>query len=306
MKKFGLTGYPIAHSKSPALFKAAYGGRDSYNLIETPDFTTAYKTFIDGYDAINVTAPFKGEACAAAAILSHACIVTGSANVLMKTSKGVEARNTDIDGVRACIHEMLDLPASELSLSRANAAGPEGSGDGHHHHHAPKIAPKYGVGRTALIVGCGGAGKAAAYAAALEEFQLILMNRNSLKAEVYARKLVNMGKAPAGSVKTATLATFQDCFAQADLVIWTLPVKTPELEALEAALDTEQPMLERPKAIIEANYKDPAFSGALARKLEEKGVRLCRGERWLLHQGVAAYKIFTGEAPDIEAMAKVL
>ena len=303
MKKFGLTGYPIAHSKSPALFEAAYGGRDSYNLIETPDFPTAYKTFLDGYDAINVTAPFKGEACAAAGILSHGCIVTGAANVLKKTSKGVEAWNTDIDGVRACIHEMLDCPVSELTC--ANAADPSASTHGHHHHE-PKIAPKYGVGRTALVVGCGGAGKAAAFAAVLEEFNLVLMNRNALKAEVYARKLVNMGKAPAGTVTTAPLEDFPQQFAQADLVIWALPLKTAELDVLERMLDQAEGEFKGPQAIIEANYKDPAFSTSLARKLNGKGVRICTGERWLLHQGVAAYKIFTGEAPDIEAMAKVL
>ena len=34
MKKFGLIGHPISHSLSPALFKAAYGGKYAYELIE--------------------------------------------------------------------------------------------------------------------------------------------------------------------------------------------------------------------------------------------------------------------------------
>ena len=42
MDKFGLIGYPIAHSLSPRLFSAAYGGRYAYELIETPDFEKAW------------------------------------------------------------------------------------------------------------------------------------------------------------------------------------------------------------------------------------------------------------------------
>ena len=62
MKKFGLIGYPIATSGSPALFRAGYGGRYSYDLIEEPDFATAFDRFVAGYDGINVTAPFKIDA----------------------------------------------------------------------------------------------------------------------------------------------------------------------------------------------------------------------------------------------------
>ena len=66
MDKFGLIGYPIAHSLSPRLFSAAYGGRYAYELIETPDFEKAWECFMHGYKAINVTAPFKGDAFDAA------------------------------------------------------------------------------------------------------------------------------------------------------------------------------------------------------------------------------------------------
>ena len=42
MKKFGLIGHPIAHSLSPALFKAAYNGRYQYDLIEGEEFEKSY------------------------------------------------------------------------------------------------------------------------------------------------------------------------------------------------------------------------------------------------------------------------
>ena len=44
-ERFGLIGYPIAHSLSPALFKAGYHGRFPYELIETADFEEASSVF---------------------------------------------------------------------------------------------------------------------------------------------------------------------------------------------------------------------------------------------------------------------
>ena len=59
MSRFGLIGFPIAHSLSPRLFKAAYGGRFRYDLLEYEDFDTAFRLFMKSYDAVNITAPFK-------------------------------------------------------------------------------------------------------------------------------------------------------------------------------------------------------------------------------------------------------
>ena len=66
MAKYGLIGDPIATSRSPLLFEAAYKGQEQpdgssymYDLIEGSDFETSIKKFIDEYQAINVTSPFK-------------------------------------------------------------------------------------------------------------------------------------------------------------------------------------------------------------------------------------------------------
>ena len=42
MKRFGLIGHPIARSLSPGLFKAAYGGKYPYDLIQGEDFEESY------------------------------------------------------------------------------------------------------------------------------------------------------------------------------------------------------------------------------------------------------------------------
>ena len=131
--RFGLIGHPIAHSLSPALFKAGYEGRYPYELIEGEDFEESYRKFLEEYDGINVTAPFKELAFAKADILSPECESVGATNLLVKTPLGVKAFNSDFLGVRMWLEEV----AAEVLTEKISV----------------------------LIVGLGGAGKAAAAAA---------------------------------------------------------------------------------------------------------------------------------------------
>ena len=51
--------------------------------------------------------------------------------------------------------------------------------------------------------------------------------------------------------------------------------------------------------VLEAEYKHPALCGVKCR-------RYISGRRWLLHQAIAGYELFTGEKPDAAAMAKAI
>ena len=106
--KFGLIGHPIAHSLSPALFKAGYDGKYPYELIQTPDFEEAFDRILKEYDGINVTAPFKELAFAKADIHSQECRVIGASNLLVKTPEGVKAYNSDYLGVRMWLQEVAE------------------------------------------------------------------------------------------------------------------------------------------------------------------------------------------------------
>ena len=108
MKRFGLIGHPIAHSLSPALFKAGYAGKYPYELIETGDFEEAYQRFLDGYDGINVTAPFKELAYSKADILSDECRIIKATNLMVRTPEGVKAYNSDYLGVRMWLMEAAE------------------------------------------------------------------------------------------------------------------------------------------------------------------------------------------------------
>ena len=289
MKKFGLIGHPIAHSLSPALFKAAYDGKYAYDLIEGEDFETSYRRFAEEYNAINVTAPYKETAFSKAYILSEECKVTGATNLLVKTPEGIKAYNSDFLGVRMWLSEVAEdlkgvLPPWPQG-SRANSKQPGGL--------LQRAAPTEWAGFLSypqlplkgvkiLIVGLGGAGKAAAAAAESLGMEVIRMNRTVRDST------------------THPLDEFRQYFREADIIIYNIPTAIPELKEL-----TESDFAaERPKHILEANYKDPSMAEIL-KPFGSKAV-YTGGRTWLLYQAVTGYEILTGEKPDLRRMSDVL
>ena len=295
MKKFGLIGHPIAHSLSPALFKAGYDGRYPYELIETEDFEEAYRRFLDGYDGINVTAPFKELAYAKADILSEECRIIKATNLLVRTPEGVKAYNSDYLGVRMWLMEA----AEGLKRTPPTSWAPPPAARGVARFSTP---PQPHSTARVLIVGTGGAGKAAAVAAASLGMDLILMNRSMEKAEAVAESVAAMDPAPA--VEVRPLEDFRECFRTADIVIYNIPSAIPAL----AELSAEDFNPGHHKFILEANYKNPSFDKELIMKMMTANpeATCTKGTTWLLYQALTGYEIFTGEKPDLAPMSAVL
>ena len=99
MKRFALIGHPVAQSLSPRLFAAAYGGKYSYELLDGEDFELLWQRFLDEFDGINVTAPYKLDAFAKVDFVSEEASLCGAVNLAVKTPEGIKGYNTDVDGV---------------------------------------------------------------------------------------------------------------------------------------------------------------------------------------------------------------
>lgn len=239
MLKFGLIGHPIGHSGSPALFRKSYPahcGADvpaedawCYDLIETESFDEAWDRFLAGYQSINITAPFKELAAARADLRSEEVEKIGAANIAVKTSDGIKAYNSDYLGL--------------LQLLR--------------------IVP--GKPQTALVVGYGGAGMAAAQACRDLGMDVVICNR-SIKAP---------GMRPLDELPI--LATV------ADLMIYALAMPVPGIESL------------RVPVILEANYRTRSFD---AEAISAAGCVYIPGDEWLKAQAETGYAIMTGENPE--------
>ena len=304
--RFGLIGHPIAHSLSPALFKAGYDGRYPYDLIEGDDFEESYRRFIEGYDGINVTAPFKELAYAKADIVSDECRLIKATNLLVRTPEGVKAYNSDLLGVRMWLMEILNHPSvvrvpEKRTPPTSWAPPPAARGVARFYSDTLTTdSNKTSDFPTTLVVGCGGAGKAAAAAAVTLGMKAVVMNRNPERAARLAEELTGAGF----NAEARPLEDFRTCFREADVIIYNIPAAIHELDTL-----TEEDFTPgKPKFIFEANYKNPSFNDGFLTEMRKANplAQYTGGRTWLLYQAWTGYEIFTGEKPDLEKMSDVL
>lgn len=247
MKRFALIGHPVAGSLSPRLFAAAYAGRYPYDLLDRERFADAWQAFLDGYHGINVTAPFKLDAYAAVDVRSASARETGAVNLVVRTPEGLAGYNTDVDGILGAVRESGNLPERPV----------------------------------ALVIGTGGAARAAVAAARLLGCTVTVSGRSAEKAAALATA---MG---CGTVLLARMADVHP-----DLILYTIPGAVPVIPGLTGDLL-------RGAIFLEAEYKQPRLSEAPC------GCYIS-GRRWLLHQALAGYRLFTGEDPDASAMSNVI
>lgn len=243
--KFALIGHPVSGSLSPRLFQAAYGGRYPYDLIEEASFDVAWARFLAEYDGINVTAPFKQDAFARVNRLTPDAQLTGAVNLVVRSGEETVGYNTDVEGVLGAVRES-GLPVSE-----------------------------------ALIVGAGGAARAAAVAALRLGCRTTITNRTLSKAEALAEALACQAVALADVPSLAP-----------DLIVYTIPGSSAVVPGLTGDFL-------RNALVLEAEYKHPVLANVPCRAY-------AGGRRWLLWQAVAGYGLFTGEEPDAEKMSAVL
>ena len=158
--KFGLIGTGIQASGSPALFRAAYGGRWDYDLLDGTEFLPLWERFLEEYQAVNVTAPFKQDAFAQAvqlakdgyAGISGPCFKIRATNLAVKTPEGLMFHNSDFTGVMLSIAEACFPGVVEQCYAVYGERG-------HikvHQFLKEQLGSAYGYKPQALVVGCSG------------------------------------------------------------------------------------------------------------------------------------------------------
>lgn len=157
----GVVGWPVSHSLSPVMMEAWLrdAGLDgAYERIAAaPDnFAATIESLqAGGYAGVNITLPHKEAALALADSASEAARAAGAANVLVFRKDAIHAGNTDIEGVRAALEEG----------GWTRDAGP------------------------AVLIGAGGAARAALYVLKSAGAEVRMINRSTHKAEALADSL---------------------------------------------------------------------------------------------------------------------
>src|SRR3954454_7673501 len=152
-----VAGWPVAHSRSPAMHNAAFAALAMDDWLYTrlplpPELfaESAPALPASSYRGINVTIPHKEAAFALAASASEAATAIGAANTLTFGDDGIAADNTDAQG-------FLDALGEPLS------------------------------GRSVLVLGAGGAARAVVWAAShAGASEVLVWNRTSERARLLA------------------------------------------------------------------------------------------------------------------------
>jgi shikimate dehydrogenase len=135
-KLYGLIGHPVGHTLSPHIMNRAFAeaGIDAvYAAFDVaPDrFPAASRALAAfGIAGVNVTYPFKERILEVADRRSRVVETIGAANSLVISAGKIEAHNTDAEGAARAIETFAGVAL---------------------------------VGKRALVLGCGGAGRAAAF-----------------------------------------------------------------------------------------------------------------------------------------------
>jgi shikimate dehydrogenase len=128
--QYHLIGYPIAHSRSPAIQNAAFAaaGIDaSYSLMPTPpeEFDSTIERLLDSEMAgANITAPFKERILSYVEPADELVARMGASNCLARVEGSWRAFNTDVGGFAQAAQRLLpDVEATEVAIVVLGAGG---------------------------------------------------------------------------------------------------------------------------------------------------------------------------------------
>ncbi len=228
---YAVFGRPVLHSKSPQLFAPLMFPEDRYVRIcgQGGGDVVSIMKFLD-IEGASITSPFKEEVIRYLDDYSEAVSVIGSVNCICQTEGRLVGDNTDYLGVIGALQE------SGLTLEGARV----------------------------LVLGAGGAAKAAVYGLSKSGAEVFVSNRTQKKSRVLAEKF------------------------GATHISWSSPGRMPYFDAVVSAL---LPEAMPPFAgylsygcLLDAVYKPSKMSYYSM----SCGRKIIPGERWLIHQGIAA------------------
>ena len=241
----------MAHSRSPAIQNAAFAelGLD-WEYVKLPVPPELFEETVralpaSGYRGVNVTIPHKEAALALADQASDAARAIGAANTLTFENGSIAADNTDAGGLLAAL-------------------------------------PLDPDGMSALVLGAGGAGRAAAWALHDAGASVAVWNRTPERALALADELgVEMVEAP----------------TEADIVVNATSVGLDPDDLIE---DLPVAWIDQPQMAVElvyGNHETPFTAWA-----QSSGAQLVDGLEILVQQGALSFRRWTGRDAPVEAM----
>ena len=273
---YAVLGQPIHHSLSPAMQQAAFdhcGLEARYFRIEVGEEK------LPGAVEEMRSLPFGGWNCT----IPNKVKMMELCDQLADSAQRLRAVNTVVNENGTLIGHNTDGIGWSRALREAFGQGPG----------AQKI----------LLLGAGGAGRAIATQAMLENCaELVIANRNPVRATELLRHLrAQFGSAsPTANVRVVEWPALEHALHEVDLVV----------NATAAGLDAKEPPL-LPARIIPAGLRvfDTLYGSACDKfraEVEIAGARWSDGLGMLLQQGAAAFSLWTRQEAPLEVMRRAL
>lgn len=272
VQQLGIIGYPVGHSLSPAMQQAAIEAEGlpyRYTAMEVlPEklVATVSKLRNSSFRGFNVTIPHKTAVMPLLDEIHEDARRIGAVNTVVQEEGRLIGYNTDAAGF---------------------LEGLRGVG-------------RTFAGKNAVLLGAGGAARALLWALVKEGVEKILLGvRNVEKTRELLRDFSFAGNVMAVSW---TEALFRERLAEADLVVNATPLgMVPHTEGM--------PPVDWRALKAHAFLYDIIYTPAKTRFLREgeaNGHETLNGIPMLIGQGAAAFRLWTGQEADREAMGRAL
>lgn len=272
MKQAFVTGFPIKHSRSPLIHNywlQRYGLSGSYKAIENSpeDFPHFAQTLAEqGLRGGNVTIPHKEAAFALCEKRDAAAEAIGAVNTLwIDAENKLNGGNTDAYGFAANLDAQL---------------------------------PDWAQGKTALVLGAGGASRAVIYALLNRGFdKIIVVNRTVERAQALVDHF-------GSKIEAASWNQAQGFVSSADVIVNTTSLGMSGHGEVEAfPLDfTKAKAAAVATDIVYIPLETPFLAQA-----RQAGLRCVDGLGMLLHQAVPGFEHWFGVRPEVtDALRQII
>jgi 3-dehydroquinate dehydratase/shikimate dehydrogenase len=256
-KVFGVAGDPIAHSLSPAIMNAALR-RENVNGVFLGLHAKSLKDLLAcvreiPIQGLAITMPYKQEIIPHLDNTDPATSKIGACNTVVRSDGKLYGFNTDTSGVVRPLEQRMTLQDARI-----------------------------------LVLGAGGAARAAVFGLKDRGAQLFILNRSLPAAQKLARQ------AKARTIKRADLKRLDF-----DVIINATPVGMGNTR--ESPLNADEI---KAQYIFDMVY-DPAET-KLLRLAKERGAQVIAGSEMFVHQAARQFEIWTGKPAPREDMLRIV
>jgi len=264
-KLVGLIGWPVEHSLSPAMHNSAFAALNlNWRYLPLPVHPERLGEAVAGLRALG----FVG----ANVTVPHKEAVMSYLDHVTPEAQAIGAVNTIVVREGRSIGHNTDWCGFLAALS-------EGGFD-----------PQ---GKRVVVLGAGGAARAVVYALAHAGAQVTVLNRTLARAQVLVKDF-----SPLFPALPLTLQTLEEQTAEAHLLVNATPVGTwPEVNQ---SIWPQGLTFPGHLTVFDLVYNPRQTK--LLRQAEAAGAKAIGGLGMLVHQGAAAFELWTGEKAPVETM----